>query len=137
MNTGLTEKEFNEYFSNEKTISLEAIKNFEKLYGIDYKFLNTDSFIIEDYGIINNSLDESILATEEENHFLAASFHIYFELYRDSNSLTEVITLLTEDNLNFLKDFMLQHDLNIDFFNKLFELHPSTIKYFKSQKVYE
>ncbi|MDT0704290.1 hypothetical protein RM652_14265 [Mammaliicoccus sciuri] len=73
----------------------------------------------------------------EENHFLADSFHIYFELYRDSNSLAEVITLLSEDNPNFLKDFMLQHELNIDFFNKLFELHPSTIKYLKSKKVYE
>ncbi|WP_394882261.1 hypothetical protein [Mammaliicoccus sciuri] len=263
MNTGLTKKEFSEYFSNETTISLEAIKNFEKLYGIDYKFLNTASFIREDYEIINNSLVEPILAkelnylkyihyfysslidlvvipdyevylsdiskyyrklkiqgldsfkiaknmrnflqdtfeskkldvileklgvrivkrsllrygiksyhvwiedipyivvdkhinnkryhiakefmhilvpktlTEEENHFLADSFHIYFELYRDSNSLVEVITLLSEDNPNFLKDFMLQHELNIDFFNKLFELHPSTIKYFKSKKVYE
>ncbi|MEB8265341.1 hypothetical protein [Mammaliicoccus sciuri] len=74
---------------------------------------------------------------EEENNFLADSFHIYFELYRDSNYLAEVITLLTEDNPNFLKDFMLHHELNIDFFNKLFELHPLTIKYFKSQKVYE
>lgn len=43
MNTGLSTKEFINRFDNPKTVSLDAILQFTKLYDIDRKFLNLPS----------------------------------------------------------------------------------------------
>lgn len=263
MNTGMTAKKFTECFNDTSTISFEAINNFRTLYGINPRFLNTDSFIKQEYIIKNSNLENSILMKEWNflryihyfyNLFISYvvvpnydlslpditkelkklklknyqpeviakhirellvetyetqymdvmleklgirivkrsllkyglnSYHVWIDyipyivvdkdinnkkyhiskefyllldsssttdnkykkyadtfklntkVYRDSKQLFEIISLLSEDNPNFLNEVMLQHELNIKFFNKLFSLDSTTISHFKKENIYE
>lgn len=80
MYTGLSSKEFVNCFNNTYTLSIDAIIQFTKLYDIDKKFLQTPSFINQNYEFEHYNISDAIL--KQEMNFLKYTDYFY-EVFLD------------------------------------------------------
>lgn len=98
MNTGLTSNEFINSFNNPHTVSIDAIKQFTKLYDIDKTFLQLTSFINENYVFEQYNISDAIL--KQEISFLKYVVYFY-EVFLDCLTIP-----LSEVSF---KDFIKEH----------------------------